>query len=180
VDAQDGRAVAGGDEMRGERAADALRGFGRRDRIDEALARGADQQRQAEAPEFGKVAETSDALVRRLAEADAGVEACAAISSERAKNATTSATMSMSGSALSRLCMTMTGTPRRATSGAIAGSRCSPQTSLTMAAPWSSAQPAISALMVSIETGRPSFTTAGSTGFSRASSSAAPTPLLPP
>ena len=87
-----------------------------------------------------------------------------AISSERAKNADTSAMMSMAGSAVSRLCMTITGTPRSATSVAMSGSRCRPQTSLTIAAPWSSAQAATLALMVSIDTGRPSLTTAGSTG----------------
>src|SRR6185312_4808533 len=48
--------------------------LGRRDRVDEALARGADQQRQAEALEFGEAAEADNALLRRLAEADAGVE----------------------------------------------------------------------------------------------------------
>ena len=43
--------------------------------------------------------------------------------------------MSSAGSACSRLCMTITGTPRAATSGAMAGSRCRPQTSLTIVAP---------------------------------------------
>src|SRR5215831_9814943 len=53
-----------------------------------------------------------------------------AISSEREKKAMTSATMSIAASAFSRLCITMTGTPRLATSGAMSGSRCKPQTSL--------------------------------------------------
>ena len=44
------------------------------------------------------------------------------------------------------------------------GSRCRPQTSLTMRAPWPSAQSATSGFSVSIETGTPICTTAGSTG----------------
>ena len=43
--------------------------------------------------------------------------------------------------------MTMTGMSCAATSLAIAGSRCRPQTSLTIAAPWSSAQAAMAAFM---------------------------------
>ncbi len=88
--------------------------------------------------------------------------------------------MSIAPSELSRLCMTMTGTPRLATSGAMSGSRCRPQTSLTIAAPWSSAQAAVVAFWVSIDTGRPSVTAAGSTGASRAFSSAALTGCMPP
>ena len=86
------------------------------------------------------------------------------MSSERAKKASMSAMMSIAGSASSRLCMTTTGTPRSATTRAMSGSRCRPQTSLTMVAPWSSAQAATLAFMVSIETGTPSSTTAGRTG----------------
>ena len=67
-----------------------------------------------------------------------------------------SATMSIAGSAASRLCMMMTGTPCSATTRAMSGSRCRPHTSLTMAAPASSAQAATCAFMVSIETGTPS------------------------
>src|SRR6478735_10567426 len=44
-----------------------------------------------------------------------------AMSKEREKKSFTSATMSMAGSADSRLCITMTGTPRLATSGAMSG-----------------------------------------------------------
>src|SRR5215510_7845502 len=104
----------------------------------------------------------------------------AAMSSERAKNAVTSATMSIAGSAASRLCMTMTGTRCSATTRAMSGSRCSPHTSLTMAAPCPSAQAAISALIVSIETGTPRATAAGSTGASRSSSSSSDTGTAPP
>ena len=71
----------------------------------------------------------------------------AAMSSERAKNAVTSAMMSIAGSAASRLCMTMTGTPCSATTRAMSGSRCRPHTSLTIAAPASSAQAATAAFM---------------------------------
>ena len=63
-----------GVEMAGQRAADALVRRGRADRIDEALARGADQERQTERRESGGVRQADDALLRRLAEADAGVE----------------------------------------------------------------------------------------------------------
>ena len=42
--------------------------------VDEALARGADQQRQAECLELGEPRDADDALFRRLAEADAGIE----------------------------------------------------------------------------------------------------------
>src|SRR5215475_3560123 len=104
----------------------------------------------------------------------------AAMSSERAKNAVTSATMSIAGSAASRLFMTMTGTRCSATTRAMSGSRCSPHTSLTMAAPCPSAQAAISALIVSIETGTPRATAAGSTGASRSSSCSSDTGTAPP
>ena len=65
-------------------------------RVDEALARQADQQRQAERAQLAEPRDHRDALLRRLAEADAGIEhdavaarcrRVAAISSERAKNA---------------------------------------------------------------------------------------------
>src|SRR5215471_2244418 len=97
------------------------------------------------------------------------------MASERSKKAAMSAMMSIRGSAASRLCMTMTGTRWRATTSAISGSRCRPQTSLTIAAPRSSAQAAIVAFIVSIETGCPEHTTAGSTNSSRRSSSSAET-----
>src|SRR5205823_736177 len=63
------------------------------------------------------------------------IAARAARSSEGAKNAAMSVMMSSAGSAAVRLCMITIGTRRAATSGAICGSRCSPQTSLTIAAP---------------------------------------------
>src|SRR6185312_12815908 len=97
-----------------------------------------------------------------------GMPAWPAISSERAKKANMSCMMSIAGSALSRLCMTMTGTLRAATSVAIPASRCRPQTSLTIAAPVSSANAATSDFMLSIETGTPSATASRSTGVSRA------------
>ena len=67
-----------------------------------------------------------------------------------------SAMMSSAGSAVSRLCITITGTPCSAATRAMSGSRCRPHTSLRIAAPCSSAQAATFAFMVSIETGRPS------------------------
>src|SRR5262245_53380493 len=106
--------------------------------------------------------------------------AWAAISSEREKKAITSETMSISGSALSRLCITMTGTSRLATSVAMSASRCKPHTSLTMAAPMSIAQAASEDLIVSIETGKPSLITSGRMGARRAFSSSADTGTAPP
>src|SRR5580704_3287049 len=104
----------------------------------------------------------------------------AAMARERSKNAVTSATISILGSAASRLCMTMTGTSCSATTRAMSGSRCSPHTSLTITAPVSSAQAATAAFMVSIETGMPSRTTAGRIGARRArSSSSVTTTALP-
>src|SRR3954463_8963041 len=103
----------------------------------------------------------------------------AAISSERWKNAFMSATMSMAGSTLSRLCMTITGTLLAATIGAMPASRCRPQTSLAITAPWASAKATTSAFMLSIETGTPSATISDSTGRSRASSSSAVTGRTP-
>src|SRR5580700_5121184 len=99
----------------------------------------------------------------------------AAMASERSKKAVTSATMSILGSAASRLCMTMTGASCSATTCAMSGSRCSPHTSLTIAAPASSAQAATAAFMVSIETGMPSATTTGRMGARRARSSSSGT-----
>src|SRR5580704_1565626 len=104
-----------------------------------------------------------------------GMPARAAMASERSKNAVTSAMMSILGSAASRLCMTMTGASCPATTRAMSGSRCSPHTSLTIAAPVSSAQAATAAFMVSIETGIPSATTAGRIGARRARSSSSGT-----
>ncbi len=47
---------------------------------------------------------------------------------------------------------------------AMSASRCRPHTSLTIAAPWSSAHSATCALMVSIDTGRPNAAMAGRIG----------------
>ena len=67
-------AVGDRDQVAGDRAAEALVGRRGRDRVDEALARGADQERQAERFELREPRDGGDALLRRLAEADAGVE----------------------------------------------------------------------------------------------------------
>ena len=149
-------------------------------RIDETLARGADQERQAEASELREPCKTSDALFRRLAEADARDRArCSRVQCRRAPRSRASGQRKRSRRRRYR----SQDRPRRdcasrsparrclATSGAMSGSRCRPQTSLTIAAPWSIAQAAIEALMVSIDTGRPSLTTAGTTGARRAFSS---------
>src|ERR1700730_8213438 len=68
------RAALYRDKMRGNRAAKTLMWLRRRDRTDEALARGADQQRQAEYAEFIEPGQRRHALLRGFAEADAGVE----------------------------------------------------------------------------------------------------------
>ncbi len=49
-------------------------GVRRRDRVDEALARGADQERQTETAPVVEPRDAGQALLRRLAEADAGIE----------------------------------------------------------------------------------------------------------
>src|SRR5262245_6999601 len=103
-----------------------------------------------------------------------------AISSEREKNAAISARVSIAGSAASRLCMMMTGTPRSATTCASALSRCRPHTSLTIAAPAASAHSATLAFMVSMETGTPSATAAGRIGARRRISSSLGTATAPP
>src|SRR5215510_2724168 len=105
--------------------------------------------------------------------------ALSAMSSERAKKPAMSAMMSIDGSALSRLCMTTTGTLRSAISLAMSVSCCRPQTSLVMAAPRSSAQEATADFMVSMETGTPSATTSRNTGSSRRSSSSTVTGFEP-
>src|SRR5262245_8282179 len=106
--------------------------------------------------------------------------ALAAMSSERPKKSAMSCMMSSAGSALSRLCMTTTGTLRAATRPAMLPSRCRPQTSLAMTAPQSSAQATTSAFMLSMETGTPSATTSLSTGSRRRSSSFTVTGCEPP
>ena len=66
--------LATADEMRGDRAAQALVGRSGRNLVDEALARGAEQERQAERLELAEPRDRDEALLRRLAEADAGIE----------------------------------------------------------------------------------------------------------
>ena len=101
-------AVLDGQKMRGERAAEPSVGLGRRDRMDEALARSADQERQAEAAPVRRAARcrscSAPASCRsrcrdRARCARARCRRAPAMSSERAKNAVTSATMSIAGSA---------------------------------------------------------------------------------
>ena len=58
----------------GDRAADALGRRRWRDGVDESLARCADQKRQAECLNSAKPRKQRDALLRRLAKADAGIE----------------------------------------------------------------------------------------------------------
>ena len=98
-------------------------GLGRDDGIDEALARGADQQRQAECFQGAELGQHLDALFGRLAEADAGVEhnllAADAGARPRSRasarrNCSISLMISIAGSAFSRLCMTMIGARERA------------------------------------------------------------------
>src|SRR6266581_772333 len=60
--------------MAHDRTAEALIGWRGRYRIDEPLARGADQEGEAERLELAKPRDRSDALLWRLAESDAGVE----------------------------------------------------------------------------------------------------------
>src|SRR5436189_852905 len=68
VSANDRGAVANRDQVAGDGAAEALVGRRRRDLVDEALARGADEERQAERFEFREAGDGDDALLRRLAE----------------------------------------------------------------------------------------------------------------
>ena len=105
-------------QMRRDRAAEPLLRLRGRDRADEALARGADQQRQAEraqvrraapAPSCSAPASCRSRCRDRARYFRVRMPALAAISSERAKKAAISFMMSMAASARSRLCMTMTG-----------------------------------------------------------------------
>ena len=189
VHAHDRGAVFDREEMRGQRTAEPLHRFGRRDRVDEALARGADQKRQAEVGEKCAAARCRSMLCSAVLPKpmpgsstmrSRRMPALQAISSEREKNSVTSATISIAGSARSRLCMMTTGAPCSATTRAMSGSRCRPHTSLTMAAPASSAHAATLALIVSIETGTPSATIGRSTGSSRCRSSSSDTGTAPP
>src|ERR1700751_5395352 len=72
--ADDGRAVLDREPRGGKRAAETLRRLGWHDGMDETLARGTDQERQAEAAPGVEPGDAGQALLRRLAEADAGVE----------------------------------------------------------------------------------------------------------
>ena len=85
-----------------------------------------------------------------------GTPARAASVNERSKKRSTSSRMSIEASAVSRLCMTTSAEPVSATASAMAGSRCSPQTSLTTEAPRRAASRATAALLVSIDTGESS------------------------
>ena len=109
-----------------------------------------------------------------------GIPAFRAISSERAKKAAISFMMSIAGSARSRLCITMMGALRAASSSAMPLSRWRPQTSLAIVAPLSSAQATTSDFMLSMETGTPSERTSASTGCRRRSSMSAETACAPP
>ena len=72
--ADDLRPAFGRDHMRGDRPTESLMRFGRRDRSNEELARGADQKRQSEGAKFVQARQHDHALLVRLAKADAGVE----------------------------------------------------------------------------------------------------------
>ncbi len=99
-----------------------------------------------------------------------------AMSSERAKNAAMSAMMSIAGSAASRLCMMMTGTPCSATTPRHIGVALqAPDVVDDARRQLRVPRRATPAFMVSIETGTPSAVTAGRTGASRRSSSSGET-----
>ena len=109
-----------------------------------------------------------------------GMPARSASASERSKKPRMSASMSTSGSTVSRLCMTTTAAPLSATTPAIAGSFCNPQTSLTIETPAAMARRAISALYVSIETGAETAATSGPiSGARRRHSSSSGTGVWP-
>src|ERR1700741_2204481 len=72
--ANDGSPPLRGDQMCRDRSAETLLRLGGTNARDEALARGADQDRQAERFEFLEPRQRDYALLRRLAEADAGIE----------------------------------------------------------------------------------------------------------
>jgi len=72
--ADDPRTALGSDQMRGDRTAQPLLRLRGDDRSDEAFARGANQERRSEAAEFVQARQRRHALLRRLAEADAGIK----------------------------------------------------------------------------------------------------------
>src|SRR5688572_27187717 len=71
--AYDGGAIVDRAQMRRDRATDALVGRGGRYRVDEPLARRADEERQTERLQLRQPGDGSHALLGRLAEADAGI-----------------------------------------------------------------------------------------------------------
>src|SRR4051794_33387921 len=74
VDAQDVRALGGGEDRGGDRAAEALVGGGAVDLADEALAGGADDQGPAELAQLPEAPQQLHVVGGGLAEADAGIE----------------------------------------------------------------------------------------------------------
>src|SRR6202040_3301267 len=74
VGADDRRSACDREQMGGDRSAQALVRRGGGYRVDEALARSADEKRKPERLELGKARDGRQALFRRLAEADAWVE----------------------------------------------------------------------------------------------------------
>src|SRR5437016_10108015 len=61
-------------QVRGNRSAQAMLGRRGRDLVDETLARSTHENRQTESFELGKPRDHGETLVRRLAEADTGIE----------------------------------------------------------------------------------------------------------
>ena len=125
VGADDPRAALCRRQMRRDRAAEPLMRLRRHDRADEALARRADQQRQAEDARVRPAGPARSCSARASCRSRCRgrarccrreIPALSAIASERAKKAAISCMMSMSGSTRSRLCMTITGEWRAANS----------------------------------------------------------------
>ena len=74
VDAQDVGALGGGEDGGGDRAAEPVVHLGAVDLADEALARGADDQRPAQLAQLAEPAQQLEVVLERLAEADPGIE----------------------------------------------------------------------------------------------------------
>lgn len=156
VHAHDVGPEGGRDGVGGDGSVQAIRrtGFTVVQASEERLAGHADQDRESEGADLGQPAQRLEMLMPGLAEADPGSSTISesarparwAIASDRSKKASMSATMSRSGSIVSRLCMMMTGAPCAAATVAMSGSRWRPQTSLTIRAPASSATRAVEAL----------------------------------
>jgi len=139
---------------------------------DKALARGADQDRQAKPAPGVEPGDANQALLRRLAKADAGIEHDALAGNtgtggngerafEERGDVGDDVDPRIGGIAIVH---DDDGASCAATTWAMSGSRCSPHTSLTIVAPASSAQAAMTAFIVSMETGMPSPITAGRMG----------------